>query len=70
MPFQSKAQQRWAFATEQPFAEEWASKTKRLTRLPEKVGSQGRKPRGVGGGGQWAGYVASPLHRDRSPPQP
>jgi hypothetical protein len=27
MPFQSKAQQRWAFATKQPFAKEWAGMT-------------------------------------------
>ena len=27
MPFQSRAQQRWAFATKQPFAEEWAQMT-------------------------------------------
>ena len=27
MPFVSKAQQRWAFATKQPFAKEWAAIT-------------------------------------------
>jgi hypothetical protein len=27
MPFQSKKQQRWAFATGQPWAKEWADKT-------------------------------------------
>lgn len=27
MPFQSKAQQRWAFSTGQPFAKEWAAMT-------------------------------------------
>lgn len=27
MPFVSKAQQRWAFSTHQPFAKEWASMT-------------------------------------------
>jgi hypothetical protein len=32
MPFKSKAQQRWAFATKQPFAEEWAAMTKAARR--------------------------------------
>ena len=27
MPFVSKAQQKWAFATKQPFAKEWAAMT-------------------------------------------
>lgn len=27
MPFKSKAQERWAFATKQPFAKKWAKKT-------------------------------------------
>ena len=27
MPFVSRAQQRWAFATKQPFAKEWAEMT-------------------------------------------
>ena len=27
MPFVSKAQQRWAFATKQPFAKDWAAMT-------------------------------------------
>lgn len=27
MPFVSRAQQRWAFATNQPFAKEWAAMT-------------------------------------------
>jgi len=27
MPFVSKAQQKWAFATKQPFAQEWAAMT-------------------------------------------
>ena len=27
MPFASRAQMRWAFATKQPFAEEWAAMT-------------------------------------------
>jgi hypothetical protein len=36
MPFQSKAQMRWAFATRQPFAKEWADMTDE-TKLPERV---------------------------------
>lgn len=35
MPFKSKAQSRWAFATDQPFAEEFAKKTN-YGKLPEK----------------------------------
>lgn len=27
MPYKSKQQQKWAFATDQPFAKEWAHKT-------------------------------------------
>lgn len=27
MPFKSKAQEKWAFATKQPFAKEWAKMT-------------------------------------------
>lgn len=46
MPYRSRAQQRWAHATGQPFAAEWDEKTKRVRRgrkkgfaaLPEKVG--------------------------------
>lgn len=36
MPFKSKAQERWAFATNQTFAKEWADKTPNFARLPEK----------------------------------
>jgi len=36
MPFKSRAQQRWAFATKQPFAREWAHKTD-FEDLPDKV---------------------------------
>ena len=32
MPFVSRAQEKWAFATKQPFAEEWAKMTPK--RLP------------------------------------
>lgn len=35
MPFKSKSQERWAFATKQPFAKEWAGKTDQK-KLPEK----------------------------------
>lgn len=42
MPFRSKAQQRWAFATHQPFAKEWADMTKAqpggIRGLPERAG--------------------------------
>lgn len=34
-PYQSKAQMRWAFATHQPFAKDWAQKTKSIKRLPQ-----------------------------------
>lgn len=67
MPFVSKAQQRFAFATDQPWAKEWAHKTKSFERLPEHVHhskAQTRQPRGQGGGGRFAGYVASPLMKE------
>ncbi len=35
MPYVSKAQMRWAFATKQSFAKEWADKTKDPSKLPE-----------------------------------
>jgi hypothetical protein len=40
MPFRSKAQQRFAFATKQPWAKKWAKKTKAaggFKSLPERV---------------------------------
>ena len=37
MPFQSKAQARWAFATKQPFAEKWAHATPDIKALPQHV---------------------------------
>jgi hypothetical protein len=76
VPFVSKAQQRFAFGTGQPWAKEWAAKTRSFERLPEHVrgaggagskGAQTRQPKGQGGGGRWAGYVASPLTRDPRP---
>ncbi|AEG14708.1 hypothetical protein Desku_1121 [Desulfofundulus kuznetsovii DSM 6115] len=36
MPFKSKRQWRWAFATKQPWAREWAEKTKSFKALPER----------------------------------
>lgn len=36
MPFSSKRQQRWAFATGQPFAKRWAKATPDFAALPEK----------------------------------
>jgi hypothetical protein len=35
MPFDSKKQQRWAFATKQPFAKRWAKETD-FPELPER----------------------------------
>ena len=36
-PFRSKKQQKFAFATGQPWAKEWADETKDFSKLPEKV---------------------------------
>jgi hypothetical protein len=36
MPFDSKSQEKWAFANKKPWAKEWASKTSQKS-LPEKV---------------------------------
>jgi len=36
MPFRSRAQQRFAFATDQPWAERWAAETPSFERLPER----------------------------------
>jgi len=68
VPFKSQAQRRWMYANEPAMAERWQAHTPKGARLPEKIGGQNRKPKGQGGGGQWAGYVASPLLRDRQPP--
>ncbi|MEU1816129.1 hypothetical protein ABZ543_13160 [Streptomyces roseifaciens] len=43
MPFKSRAQEAWAFATKQPWAEEWAQKTLNQSSLPEHVRPQGRQ---------------------------
>ena len=43
-PFLSKSQRKWAFATHQPWAKEWESKTKNK-KLPEKVGKNGGNTR-------------------------
>jgi hypothetical protein len=37
MPFVSKSQQKYAFATKQPWAEEFAKETHNFKSLPEKV---------------------------------
>ena len=47
MPFRSKAQWKWAFATKQKFARRWAHKTKggkktRYRRLPTRKGPRRR----------------------------
>lgn len=39
MPFKSKAQQRWMFATRPKMAERWAEHTKDFKTLPDKVGA-------------------------------
>lgn len=39
MPFVSKAQERWAFATHQPFAKNWAAMTEG-SNIPERVGKK------------------------------
>ena len=39
MPFQSKAQEAWAFATHQKFAKDWASITDQKS-LPKRVGKR------------------------------
>lgn len=36
MPFKSKAQQRFAFATKQPWAKKWADHTPDMEDLPER----------------------------------
>lgn len=46
MPFKSKAQARWAYATKQPFATRWEDKTKGgIKSLPKKVKPMARKKR-------------------------
>lgn len=42
MPFKSKAQQRFAFGTKQPWAKKWAKKTN-FKKLPEKVRRRKKK---------------------------
>lgn len=42
MPFKSKKQEAWAFATKQPFAKEWAKKTDE-SKLPVRVKSKKKK---------------------------
>lgn len=36
MPFKSKSQMRWMYANKPDMAEEWASETKNIKKLPEK----------------------------------
>jgi hypothetical protein len=40
MPFESKAQERWMFATHPQMAKEWASKTPSQSSLPQYKNSQ------------------------------
>jgi hypothetical protein len=68
VPFKSEAQRKWMHANHPGMARRWEAHTPEGA-LPARVthGAQSRQPKGQGGGGQWAGYVASPLlrHRDR-----
>lgn len=43
MPFVSRAQQRFAFGTDQDWAHDWAKKTKNFKDLPEHVGDKKSK---------------------------
>lgn len=45
MPFKSKAQQRYLYATNPKVAEEFAEHTKSFKKLPEKVKKSKSKPR-------------------------
>ena len=45
MPFKSKAQQRYMFATNKDLAEEFAAETKNFKKLPEKVKPKQSKKR-------------------------
>ena len=40
MPFKSKAQRRWMYATHPGMAQEWSKETVEGSRLPEKVSSR------------------------------
>jgi hypothetical protein len=42
MPFKSRAQEKWAFATKQPFAQKWADMTEGK-KLPNKVSKKKKK---------------------------
>ena len=68
MPFKSEAQRKFLYARHPKIAERWQAHTPKGKELPEKVGDQSRRPKGGKGGGQWGGYVASPLHRGRPAP--
>lgn len=67
MPYQSDAQRRFMHARHPGIARRWDKEhpaNAKSTKLPERVGKQTRQPRGQGGGGQWAGYVASPMVKE------
>ncbi len=40
MPFKSKKQKKWAFATHQSWADKWAEETPNMKNLPEKKKSK------------------------------
>lgn len=46
IPFKSKAQEKWAFATKQPFAKKWAGITTQSD-LPQKVSKFDGRRRGM-----------------------
>ena len=64
MPWKSKAQRGYMHVHHPEIARRWDKHTPEGKKLPQHVGDQTRKPKG-GGGGQWAGYTASPLLRER-----
>lgn len=43
MPFKSKAQQKFMFATMPKTAKRWADKTKNIKSLPKKAAKKGRR---------------------------
>ncbi len=55
MPFKSKVQQKWAFATHQPFAKDWAAVTNEKA-LPERKGKMAKKK-------NWIKKAINPKHK-------
>jgi len=66
MPYKSDAQRRFMHAQHPGIAKRWDAHTPKGTELPEHVGGrQNRTPRGAGGWGQWGGYQATPILREK-----